>query len=324
LTVDPLGLLVVSDPGAKVLRLLDQLPEAVIITAGDQVETFGKAAPFATVMLVRMARKETVRAVWNLAPNLRWVHTLSAGVNSVLFPELVESAVPLTNSRGVFSRSLAEFAIGAALFFAKDFRRMIRQQQSGIYEEFDVEELHGKTMGIIGYGSIGRAVAERARGFGMRIVAARRRPELAGNDSLVDSVVPVSNLKELMAESDYVTNAIPLTADTRGLIGEAELRAMKPSGVLINIGRGPTIVEGALVRALEEGWIRGAALDVFHTEPLPAGHAFFRLENVLLSPHCADHTPGWEEASMQLFLDNFERFSRGEPLLNLVDKSLGY
>ena len=322
--MDPLGLLVVTDPTAKVLRLLDRLPEAVTVTAGDRVETFEKAAATATVMLVRMARKETVRAVWKLASNLRWVHSLSAGVNSVLFPELVESDVPLTNSRGVFSRSLAEFAIGAALYFAKDFRRMVRQHQAGVYEEFDVEELHGKTMGIVGYGSIGRAVAERAHSFGMKVVALRRRPELAKDDPLLDSVLPGSAMKELMAASDYVTNAMPLTPETRGLIGEAELRAMKATGVLINVGRGPTVVEGALVRALEEGWIRGAALDVFDKEPLPDGHPFFRLENVLLSPHCADHTPGWEEASMELFLDNFERFSRGEPLLNLVDKKMGY
>jgi phosphoglycerate dehydrogenase-like enzyme len=271
-----------------------------------------------------MARKETVRAVWNMAPNLRWVHSFSAGVNNMLFPELVESDVPLTNSRGVFSRSLAEFAIAAAMFFAKDLRRMLRQQRAGIWEEFDVEELYGHTMGIVGYGSIGRAVAERAHDFGMKIIAVRRRPELGAGDALADRVLPPSGLLDLMAASDYVTVATPLTDDTRGLIGESQLRAMKNTGVLINIGRGPSVDESALARALDERWIRGAALDVFDTEPLPQGHPFYTLDNVLLSPHSADHTPGWEEASMRFFLENFERFRRGEALLNIVDKKAGY
>lgn len=317
-------MLVVSDPTAEVLGMLDQLSEHVSLTIGNQPEVFEQAAASATVMVTRMARMSTVQAVWKLAPNLQWVHSLAAGVNNLMFPELVESAVPLTNSSGVFSRSLAEFTIGAAMFFAKDFRRMLQQQQEGRWQEFDVEELHGKTMGIIGYGSIGRAVAARARDFGMSVIAVRRRPELAANDALLDRVFPNSAMSELMAASDYVTVATPLTAETRGLIGKAELRAMKSTAVLINIGRGPTIQEGPLIRALEERWIRGAALDVFDKEPLPAGHPFYRLENVLLSPHSADHTPGWEQASMRFFLGNFERFRKGEPLQNVVDKKSGY
>ncbi|MCW5976821.1 MAG: D-2-hydroxyacid dehydrogenase [Bryobacteraceae bacterium] len=322
--MEPLGLLVVSDPTAKVLRMLEELPENVTITVGDRPEAFAKAGPAAAVMFNRMARKDTLRAVWNLAPNLKWVHSFSAGVNNLMFPEFIESPVPLTNARGVFSRSLAEFAIGAALFFAKDFRRMLRQQQAGVWEEFDVEELHGKTMGIVGYGSIGRAVAEKAKAFGMRVIAVRRRPEAGEGDALADRVLPGSALDELMAESDYVTVAMPLTSESRGFIGEAALRAMKSTGVLINIGRGPTIEEGALIRALQERWIRGAALDVFHREPLPAGHPLYSLENVLLSPHSADHTPQWEQDSMRVFLDNFNRFLRGEPLRNPVDKAKGY
>ena len=322
--MDPISLLVVSDPTAKVLRMLEKLGEHVNITVGNQPEAFEQAGPLATAMVTRMARMSTVQAAWKLAPNLQWVHSLAAGVNNLMFPELIESPVPLTNSSGIFSRSLAEFAIGAAIFFAKDFRRMARQQKAGVWQEFDVEELHGKTMGIVGYGSIGRAVAERAHDFGMRVIAVRRRPDLAANDPLLDRVLPVSALSELMAGSDYVAVCTPLTNETRGLIGEAELRAMKSTALLINVGRGATVREDALIRALEEGWIRGAALDVFEKEPLPAGHPFFRLENVLLSPHSADHTPGWEEASMQLFLDNFERFRRGEPLRNVVDKKSGY
>lgn len=319
-----LHLLVVSDPAAPVLRLLDRLPEEVTVTVGQTMDMLREAAPQAHVLLGREARREILQAVFRLAKRLEWVHSLSAGVNEYLFAELIESPAPLTNSRGVFSRSLAEFAIGAALFFAKDFRRMVTQQEAGVWERFDVEELFGKVMGIVGYGDIGHAVAARARDFGMRVLAVRRRPQLSESDPYAEEVLPVERLPELMARSDYVVVAAPLTPETRGLIGEAELRAMKPTAVLINIGRGPTVVEPALVGALEENRIRGAALDVFDQEPLPADHPFYRLKNVLLSPHCADHTPGWEEAAMELFLDNFERFRRGQPLRNLVDKRLGY
>lgn len=128
----------------------------------------------------------------------------------------------------------------------------------------------------------------------------------------------------MLALSDYVLVTAPLTPATRGMVGEAELDAMKSSAVLINLGRGPVVDEAALIRALQRGKIRGAALDVFDQEPLPAGHPFFRLKNVLLSPHCADHTPDWLERAMRCFLENFERFQKGEPLSNVVDKRSGY
>jgi phosphoglycerate dehydrogenase-like enzyme len=130
--------------------------------------------------------------------------------------------------------------------------------------------------------------------------------------------------REMLARSDYVVAAAPLTPETRGMIGQAQFEAMKSTAVLINIGRGPVVEEAALVRALASNRIRGAALDVFDKEPLPAGHPFYQLENVLLSPHAADHTPDWKERTMRLFIENFERFRRGEPLLNVVDKKLGY
>jgi phosphoglycerate dehydrogenase-like enzyme len=128
----------------------------------------------------------------------------------------------------------------------------------------------------------------------------------------------------MMARSDYVVAAMPLTPASRGMIGQAEIEVMRSTAVLINIGRGPVVDEAALVRALASKRIRGAALDVFDIEPLPVGHPFYRMDNVLLSPHAADHTPDWKERTMRLFLENFERFRRGEPLRNLVDKKLGY
>jgi len=266
-----------------------------------------------------------LREVFAMCPKVRWVHSRSAGLDTVLFPALVESPVPLTNGRGVFSQSLGEFALGAILYFAKDFRRMIRNQEAGRWEQFDIVEVSGQTVGIVGYGDIGRAVATRVRALGMRVLAIKRHgPSLYNVDPLVQQIFPPAGRMEMLAQSDYVVAAAPLTPETRGLLGEAEFRAMKPNAVVINLGRGPVIDEGAMVSALTEKRIKGAALDVFDNEPLPKGHALYSLENVLLSPHCADHTHDWTEQAMRFFLTQFERFSAGKPLENVVDKKQGY
>lgn len=304
--------------------MLEQLPDSTTIVCGNSAEAFRSAAARADIILNWSGNRELLAQVWAMAPQVRWIHARSAGLDDVLFPALIKSPVPLTNSRGVFSRPLVEFVLAAVLFFAKDLRRMVRSQVAGLWDQFDVEEIHGKVMGIFGYGDIGGASAERARAMGMRVMALRRRPELSQQDPWTERVFPPEAKRELLALSDYVLVATPLTPATRGLIAEAELRAMKNSAVLINIGRGPVVEEAALVRALQENWIRGAALDVFDQEPLPPGHPFYRLENLLLSPHCADHTPDWLERAMQFFLENFERFRKGEPLLNVVDKKSGY
>jgi phosphoglycerate dehydrogenase-like enzyme len=230
----------------------------------------------------------------------------------------------LTNGRGVFRDSLAEFAIGAMLFFAKDLRRMVRNQEAGRWDQFDIEMLDGQTLGIVGYGEIGRATARLARAFNLRILAVRRRAALSENDPNLDSVYAPEQLEEMLAASDFVLVAAPNTPETRGMIGEPELNVMKNSAVIINVGRGPVIVESALVQALENKRIRGAALDVFDHEPLPEGHPFYSLDNVLLSPHCADHTVGWVELAVDMFVENFRRFQDGQPLHNIVDKKAGY
>jgi phosphoglycerate dehydrogenase-like enzyme len=317
-------LLVLADPADPTLRMLAELSDSTSIACGNSVEAFRSLAERADVILNWSGSRELLEQVWAMAPRVRWLHSRSAGLEDLLFPALEESDVPLTNARGIFSRPLGEFAIAAILFFAKDLRRMVRSQTAGVWDQFDVEEIHGKTMGIVGYGDIGRVCAERARAFGMKIVALRRRPELSREDPVVEKAFPPERKRDLLAISDYVIISAPLTSATRGMIGEDEFRVMKKSAVLINVGRGPVVEETALVRALQEGWIRGAALDVFDREPLPDGHPFYRLENLLLSPHCADHTPDWLERAMRFFLENFERFRAGKPLWNVVDKKSGY
>jgi len=317
-------LLVLGDPLDRTLALLERLGEDARVVVGERPEAFLEAAPQAEVVLCWFSRRELLEAIWPMARRLRWVHSASAGVENVLIPPLVESPVPLTNSRGIFSESLAEFVLAAMLFFAKDLRRMVASQQAGRWDPFEIELLAGRWLGIVGYGDIGRAVASRARAMNMKIAALRRRPELSATDPLVDRLFGPGELDELLELSDYLLVALPLTPQTRGLIGPAELEQLKPSAVVINIGRGPVIVEEALIRALAERSIRGAALDVFSREPLPAGHPFYRLNNLLLSPHCADHFAGWKQRAMELFIENFQRFRAGLPLLNPVDKRLGY
>ncbi|MEI9814092.1 MAG: NAD(P)-dependent oxidoreductase [Acidobacteriota bacterium] len=179
-------------------------------------------------------------------------------------------------------------------------------------------------MGVVGYGGIGRAAAERARAFGMKVLALRRRPELFGDDPLVDQTFDNAHINDLLAASDYVMVAAPLTPETRGLVGREQIEAMKPNAVIINVGRGAIIDEAALIEALQNDRIRGAALDVFTVEPLPVGHAFYRLKNVLLSPHTADHVQDFVHLAVECFLDNMTLFRAGQPLQNIVDKHAGY
>ena len=320
----PITLLAIADPAAPHLRMLRELPASVRTVVSDDLEKLKAAAPEADVLLNGGFHGPLFRAVFPFAAKVRWVHNLSAGVEGVLTPELVASPVPLTNGRGVFSNILGEFVIGAVLYFAKDFRRMIRNQEAGEWAQFDVTEVKGQVMGIVGYGDIGQACARLAHAIGMRVMALRRRAALSQNDPNIERIYTPERLDEMLCACDYLVAATPNTPETRGLIGERQLGLLKPEAVIINVGRGPVIVEEALIAALAEKRIKGAALDVFDKEPLREGHPFYRLKNVLLSPHCADHTPGWTEKAMQKFLDNFERFWKGEPLEYVVDKRAGY
>lgn len=301
------------------LGMLSALPH---VTASDAA-VFAEMAGESTVILNWSGSRDLLRAVFAMAKKTRWVHSRSAGLDKVLFPELVESPVPLTNGSGVFSQSLGEFALGAILYFAKDFRRMLRNQAAGVWEEFDIEEIAGQTVGIVGYGDIGRAVAARVRAMGMNVLATKRHPP-ESPDPLIERFYKPGAQREMIARCDYVVVAAPLTPETWHLISDGEFAAMKPNAVVINLGRGPVIDQAAMVRALESKRIKGAGLDVFEHEPLPPGDPMYRLENVLLSPHTADHTSDWLHQAMRFFLEQYDRFERGEPLRNIVDKKLGY
>jgi len=311
--------LVLSSADDPQLRMLADVPH-VVLNSSDALTTEAKNAE---VILHWFGSRDLLRTAYLANPSARWVHSRSAGLDSVLFPELVESAVPLTNGTGVFSQSLGEFALAVILYFAKDFRRLIRNQEASRWERFDVEEIAGQTVGIVGYGDIGRAVASRVHQMGMRVLALKRHaPTVA--DPFVAQFFKPDALATMLARCDFVVVAAPLTAETRHMINDAAFAAMRPNAVVINIGRGPVIDQEALMRALTNNRIKGAGLDVLEVEPLPPGDPLYKFENVLISPHCADQTKDWLNQAMQFFLDQYDRFRSGQPLKNIVDKHLGY
>lgn len=319
--------LVISTDDDPQLDMLEKIPHV----AGKDLSAFEQAAPRAEVILRWSGSRDLLRQVFLASPKVRWVHSRSAGLDKVLFPELVASPVPLTNGRGVFSASLGEFALAAILFFAKDLARMRHNQRARRWEQFDVEEIAGRTVGIVGYGDIGRAVATRVHAVGMKVLALKRHAPAkseSGPDPLphpmVEAFFKPEELSAMLALCDYVVCSAPLTAETRHMIADAAFAAMKPSAVLINIGRGPVVDQAALLRALDEKRIRGAGLDVFEQEPIPHDDPIWGYENVLISPHCADQTRTWLDDAMRFFLAQYERFTKGEPLQNVVKKHLGY
>lgn len=306
-------LLVLAPPDFRALDLLQREAAGVELTIGTDVEALRDAARRADAVLIAPRHGAALTALWRELEGARWIHTLAAGVEFLPFDLLRRRDVLVTNSRGLFADALGEFAIAAMLWFAKDLRRLIRNQQQQRWEPYTVERLEGQTVGIIGYGGIGHAVARRAAALGMRVLTVRRRQELGD-----------PTLEEVIAQSDYVVLSAPLTPSTFRLMSRARIALLKPTAVLINIGRGATVDPDALVEALQNGRIRGAALDVFDHEPLPAEDALWRLENVLLSPHTADHTADSHHRAMQFFLENLRRFQAGESLENVVDKREQY
>jgi phosphoglycerate dehydrogenase-like enzyme len=306
-------LLVLAQPDFEPLDLLRREAPDVQLSVGTDASSLHDAARRADAVLIAPRAGTSLTELWNDLRNVRWIHTLAAGVESLPFDLLRRSDAVVTNSRGLYADALGEFAIAAMLWFAKDLRRLVRNQDARKWEAYTVERLEGQTVAIIGYGGIGQAIGRRAAALGMNVLTARRRQEYGD-----------PTIEELIEQADYVVVSTPLTPSTRGLISRARIARMKSTAVFINVGRGATVDEEALVDALREGRIRGAALDVFETEPLPESSALWELENVLLSPHTADHTADSHTRAMQFFVENLRRFRAGESLENVVDKQEQY
>ena len=258
------------------------------------------------------------------SPRLKWIQTTSAGVDRFLDAEMMASPVTLTNVSGMHATQIGEFVLALMLMFAKNAPLLFQMKQEKQWKRLPSSILRSRTVGIVGLGSIGREVARLAKAFGMRVLATRRTAREEGRAKYVDLLLPPDQLPRLLEESDFVVLAVPVTAETRKLIGEDELRAMKSTAYLINISRGETVDESALVRALEEGWIGGAGLDVFATEPLPAESRLWELPNVIFSPHVAGVMEEYVERATERFVENLRRFLDGKKLRNVVDKERGY
>jgi phosphoglycerate dehydrogenase-like enzyme len=264
------------------------------------------------------------------AKKLRWIHSQSAAVHQFMFPELVNSDALLTNSREVHAPVVAEHVIAMIFALAKKIPAAARFQQQGVWGQEAIwrgrlrpRDIAGATLGLIGVGSIGRNVAKNASSLGMRVLAVREHPEREKPPG-VDQVLPSSKLLELVRESDYLVLSVPLTPETTGIVGHRELAAMKADASLINVGRGPLVDERALVDALREQKIGGAALDVFDQEPLPSDSPLWKLENLLITPHIAGMSDKMWERHYSFFRENLGRYLLGQPLLGLVNKQQGY
>lgn len=276
----------------------------------------------ADVLYVYAFQSTAVAHAWQTADRLRWLHVAAAGVDPVLFPELVASDVTLTNARGVFDDPIAEYVLGTIIALAKDFPGSWRLQQQHTWRHRDGERVAGNQVHIVGTGPIGRAVARLLTAVGMRVTGVGRR--VRDSDPDFGTVYRSAELPARLGEADYVVAVAPLTSQTSGMFDRAAFAAMRPTARFVNVGRGELVVTADLINALRAGELAAAALDVCEPEPLPVDNPLWSMENVLVSPHMAGDVHGWREQLVAVFADNFRRWRDGLPLRNVVDKQLGY
>lgn len=255
------------------------------------------------------------------AARLKWIQLPSAGANS--YVGRIPAHILLTSANGVYGVPASEHVFALMLAVARAIPQYVRNQAEPRWDrEGSFVELYGSTCGVLGLGDIGLAVAERARAFGMRVIGSRRTK---GNPPPgLEEVFAPGDLERMLAQCDFVVNTLPETPATRGLLDRSKLRAMKQGAVVVNVGRGTTIDEAALVEALQDGHLGGAGLDVFEEEPLPGASALWSMPNVIITPHVGGSSPRGDERVAELFLDNLRRYREGRTLRNLVDRELGY
>ncbi len=312
-------------PAWFVERLLQEFPQLQVVQR-DSYDGAEADLREAEIIFTILLKPEQLAA----APKLRWIHATSSAVHQLLFAELVDSDVLVTNSREVHGTVVAEHVMGLIFALAKKIPQAVRLQQKRVWgqetmwnEESHPREISGATLGLIGVGSIGRRVAEMASALGMRVIAVREHVE-KGRPAGVDAVFAASALDEVLRQSDYVVLAAPLISETRGLIDAGRLAVMKPDAYLISVGRGEQVDEAALIEALRARRIAGAALDVFQREPLPADSPLWSVENLLITPHTGSVTDKLWDRHYELFSDNLRRYVAGQPLRFVVDKRKGY
>ena len=300
--------------------------EAVVVTTADEL--------FAHLPDAEIVCSYFVPHDWRtLAPKLRWLQFPGAGVDSLATTGLLDanSGVIVTTAAGIHAETISEYVFASMLMFNWNWPQMVRLQDSHVWARSATwyhlggRELAGQTLGIIGLGNIGRRIAQLGHAFSMRVLGTRRSIQIAGEqESDVDQFFPPEQLHELLRLCDYVVISVPLTRETEKLIGEAELRIMRSNTYLVNIARGRVIDEQALVRALREGWIAGAGLDVTEEEPLPSESPLYSMPNVILTPHISGNSVYYDARLAALFAENLKRYRSGQQLQNQYEPSRGY
>jgi phosphoglycerate dehydrogenase-like enzyme len=314
-------IVLLTAPEAGVLPGLEPVLTEVKLSHVCDQASLKAELPEADILLVTDFRTEMLRGAWPQHHHISWLHAASAGVNTLLFPELVDSDVQVTNARGVFDRGIAEYVLGAVLLFAKDSMNNLRYQQQHEWRHRETELIRGRTALIVGAGSIGREVARLLQAAGMQVIGTARH---ARQDANFTAVYAGDRLPDLLPDADFVVITAPLTGETRGLFDAAAFARMQPGARLINVARGPIVVERDLINALQEGVIAGAVLDVFEQEPLAAQSPLWDMPQVMITAHMAGDFRGWEQALGEQFVENYYRWKHSQPLHNVVDKHKGY
>ena len=324
------------EPGEILAWSKDALPNMKVIIAHDAagVAAQGIQPDEVDALVPWNVFQEAVEPFLNSCSEkkrLRWIHCTFAGIDKMLYPGLVEDdSITLTLTKGVYSSSLGEWVIAGIMYWEKFITKLQAQQKAHLWKRFYTQELRGKTMAVVGFGSIGQDAARKATMFGIHVTGVRRRPVPAEEETktvspdIAERVVGYEKLMEVLPNCDYVALVMPLTAQSRGCFTREHFAAMKSSAIFVNIGRGKTADYSALYDALHEHKIAAASIDVADEEPLPPESKLWDLENILISPHCADLTPAAGADCAALVKENLLRFSKDEPLLHHADKHLGY
>ncbi len=301
---------------------IEEASAVVELRYAADADALDRQLPDADALFSWRADPAWLPVMWPQASGLRWIQSASAGVDMLLFPGLIESETVVTNARGVFDQPIAEWVVGAMLAFVTGIHRsIVDQQRSEWTSGRTTERLEGARLVVVGPGPIGRATATRAIALGMSVGLVGRRPR---RHETFGDVLGVEQLHAGLADADHVLDSLPLTDDTRELFDAGAFDAMPPRARFYNVGRGATVDEPALIDALSDGTIAGAALDVFAKEPLPADSPLWTMPNVIVSPHISGDVMGWERRVVSIFVENARRFAAGETLRNLVDKGAGH
>jgi phosphoglycerate dehydrogenase-like enzyme len=302
---------------------IDRIAGLVELRYAPDFEALDAIISDADVIYSWWGRTEDLEALWPKTARLRWVQAANVGVDGMLFPSLVKSDVILTNAGGAADRPIAESVLGFVVAMAKGFPRMFEDQRAHLWGHNDTERIRGQRLLVVGPGPIGREIARACvRGLGMRAEAVGRTPRQGDAD--LERIRGIDEIHTAVAEADVVVDSLPLTPQTLRLFDAGVFASMKPTARFVNIGRGGTVDEPALIAALREGRLAGAALDVFDDEPLRPESPLWDLAKVIISPHTSGNVVGWQADFAAVFYENVERWITGQPLRNVVDKRLGF